>query len=74
MATLKTPRAMLGRVRKGADGKPLNFLFEQSALMNRKKWTGRQDFWQSIRRNAATEPERWEAFETWRQNVKDQRG
>ncbi len=71
--SLKTPRPTLGRVRRHADGKPVNFLFESSALSNRKKWTGRQDFWQSIRRNAATEPERWEAFENWRQSVKDER-
>ncbi len=55
----------------GRDGKPLNFLFDQNALFNRKKWAGRQDFWASLRRNGTPVAPKWDAFEKWRQGVKD---
>lgn len=71
MATLKSPLRRPSSIKRGPDGKPLNFFMEQSAVSNRKKWTGREDFWAALRRNGTPAPQRWDEFEKWRQEAKD---
>ena len=58
----------LTRLRPGvpAKSKNINFFFTQDATNLKRKWAGRQDFWNSTRPEQSNAAPRWEAFENWR--------
>ena len=51
--------------------KSVNFFFTQDSQSLERKWTARQNFWNTTRPNTTNVADRWDAFEDWRARQKD---
>ena len=70
MPDLKSPMPLKPRPGLQAKSKNVNFFFTQDPTNLKRKWEGRQNFWNSTRPKVSNEAPRWEEFESWRDRGK----
>lgn len=70
MPDMKSQTPLQPRPGLRAKSKKVNFFFTQDTANLKRKWEGRQNFWNSTRPEVSNEAPRWEAFESWRERDK----